>query len=51
MNISETVKEIIIIEKAAVLIDTASHRAKIAAVLQEFLDSGGVGREYMETKR
>ena len=49
MNINECVDALINLQKSSIgyLLDTMTYRTDIADILQELLDTGGVGREYM----
>ncbi len=53
MNVNEAVEKIIIIQKAAVSYfpDSIIYKTAIAEILQELLDTGGVGKEYMEVEK
>ena len=44
MNINEAVEKIVEID----LLRVGGYRQEIANILQELLDTGGVGKEYME---
>ena len=50
MNISEAVEKIISLQKTCISYRLRPERSKpkIADILQELLDTGGVGTEYME---
>jgi hypothetical protein len=52
MNINETIDNIIALERVTpdCLLDTMSHKKRLADILQKFLDSGGIGTEYEENK-
>jgi len=49
MNINECVDALINLQKSSIgyLLDTMTYRTDIADILQELLDTGGVGKEYM----
>ncbi len=50
MNISEAIEQIISLQKTCISYRLRPERCKpkIADILQELLDAGGVGKEYME---
>ena len=53
MNISEAIEKIISLQitGARYWIDAIGYKTAIADILQELLDTGGVGKEYMEAKK
>ena len=53
MNINEAVEKIISLQKTCISYRLRPERCKlkIADILQELLDTGGVGKEYMEVEK
>ena len=51
MNINEAVEKIMDLETKCFYPDWETYKTAIANILQELLDTGGVGKEYMEMKK
>ncbi len=53
MNINEAVDAIMFLQKSTIgyLVDSIGYKTAIAEVLEELLDTGGVGKEYMEVEK
>ena len=52
-SIYEAVDQIVELQKRSIsyLLDSITYKTEIADILQELLDSGGVGSEFMEVKK